>query len=186
MSQEIASPQTHQMAEHEPSEPDGTGQARTRARPRWLLPALLSVVLTALLVASLLLWLNQRETLDEAPVTVARQEAQNFFSLDYRHADADIDRVLAVATDPFKKQYSDQRDTIKKSLTDKKLTVSATVPDNGAAIEYLKDDRAQVLVAVNAKTTAGSAGTDDNRYRARIQLTKVNGDWLVSGVNQVG
>lgn len=155
-------------------------------RRPWVIPVTLAVVLVALLVTSAVIWLRGRETVDQGAVAVARQEAQNFFSLDYHHPDADLDRVLSLAADPFKKQYSDQRAAVKNSLVDKKLVVTATVPDDGAAVEYQHGDTAQVLVAVDAKTATDSGGTDDNRYRARINLAKTNGTWLVTGVNQVG
>lgn len=174
-------------AEVEPAEPARTRRRRDLLREPWAVPTALSVVLAGLLAASLLLWLDDRQSLDDGVVATAQQQATNFFSLDYKRPDASIDRVLSLATDPFKTEYSKKRDTIKKSLTEKQLSVSATVPDNGAAIEYLHGDKAQVLVAVNTRTTADDGNqTESNRYRARIELVRVGEKWLVSGVEQVG
>lgn len=157
-------------------------------RRRWVVPIVLAVVLVGLLGTSAVLWLGARESLDDAPIVTAtaRQAGLNFFSLDYRRADADIDRVLDMAADPFKAEYAKAREQVKKGLRDKKLVVTATVPDSGAALEYLRGDRAQVLVAVDTKTTVAGKKSDDQRHRARIELTEVDGTWLVSGVYQVG
>lgn len=173
----------------EATDTDATsGRLRFRAlvRRRWVVPAVLAVVLAGLLGTSAVLWLSGRESLDDAPVAAARQATLNFFSLDYRRADADIDRVLSIATDPFKTEYAKSREKVKKGLRAKKLVVTATVPDNGAALEYLRGDRAQVLVAVDAKTVVNGKRSDDQRYRARIGLIEVDGTWRVSGVYQVG
>jgi Mce-associated membrane protein len=154
----------------------------TSAQPgRARLPLLLVVVLVALLAASLVLWLGQRRSLDQGAAVAARQEALNFFGLDYRHADQDLDAVLSLATGDFKSEYAAKRDQLAKSLADKKVVMTAEVPSDGTALEFETDSAATVLVAVDVTTNAVT-----NRYRARIDLTKVDGTWLVSGVDQVG
>ncbi|MCW2787097.1 MAG: hypothetical protein JWP74_3614 [Marmoricola sp.] len=128
---------------------------------------------------------------DPGMLVTARQEATNFFSLDYRHADADVARVLASATGTFKKQYAARRTEVVDGVTSKKLVVTATIPKDGAAVEFFDKTRGQVLVSVDATTSTGTtganAGTNSvDRYRTRILLTKVGGHWLVSGLDQVG
>lgn len=160
------------------------GKPAPRGR-RWLLPAGLGVILTVLLGTSA--WLYWGDPgVDESPVAVARQEAANFFTLDYSHADADLARVLDLAADPFKQQYAAQQAAVKGGLVDKKLTMSAAIPDNGTAIEYEHGDNAQVLVAVNATTRDVSGASQVNRYRVRVQLARSGGQWRVSQFNQVG
>lgn len=161
-------------------------QSSSTLRQPWILPTMLSLLLVGLLTASALLWLGSRQQLDEAPLAVARQEAQNFFTLDYRHIDENLDRVESIATGPFKQQFAKKRDQVKKAVVGKKLRLTATIPDNGTAIEYEHGYHAQVLVAVNATTRTETGGADNNRYRARVQLIRQNGNWRVSGVNQVG
>lgn len=157
-----------------------------RIRRPWVLPAALAVVLCGLLTASGVLWFNDREGLADDPVAAARQEALNFFTLDYRNANADVDRVLSLATDPFETEYEESRGKLVKSLRAKRMVVTATVPENGTAIEFLSEDRAQVLVAVDTTTTVNGKGDDRQHHRARIELTEVDGTWLVSGFFQVG
>lgn len=161
-------------------------EASDKTERRWLLPTALAVVLMALLATSAVLWQRQRVGLDEGAVAVAREQARNFFSLDYRHADADVDRVLSLATGDFKKQYAAKKDEVAAGVEKKKLVVTATIPDDGSAVEYLHQNRAQVLVAVDVTTKAGGGAAEAARYRTRIELTRVDDSWLVSGVNQVG
>jgi Mce-associated membrane protein len=155
-------------------------------RRTWLLPTLLALTLVGLLAASTVIWLQRRESLDNGAVAVAREQAQNFFSLDYRHAPADVDKVLGLATGTFKEEYASKRDEVVDSVTKKKLVVTASIPKDGAAVEFLTTDRAQVLVAVDVTTTTTSGASEEARYRTRIQLAKVDGSWFVSSVNQVG
>jgi Mce-associated membrane protein len=161
---------------------------RTLSRPRapWLLPALLGVLIVALLGTSLWLWRRSTPASDDAPAAIARVEAQNFFTLNYLHPDADLDRVVSLATDPFKAQYSAQRDAVAKGLVEKKLTLTARVPDNGTALEYRNGDSAQVLVAVDATTATADGHSETNRYRVRVRLARTAAGWLVADLTQVG
>jgi Mce-associated membrane protein len=161
---------------------------RTQSRPRapWLLPAVLGVLIVALLGTSLWLWRRSTPAGDDAPAAVARAAAQNFFTLSYLHPDADLDRVLSLATDPFKTRYSAQRDAVAKGLVEKKLTLTAQVPDNGTALEYRNGDSAQVLVAVDATTATAAGNRETNRYRVRVRLARSVAGWLVADLTQVG
>jgi Mce-associated membrane protein len=141
----------------------------------------LTAVLVALLAASTWLWLDQGTSLDERAAATARQQTLNFFGLDYGHADKDLDAVIALATGSFKSEYIAKRGALKESLVAKKVVMTSEVPEDGTAVEFETETEAQVLVAVDV-TTNGST----NRYRARVQLDKVDDRWLVSGLNQVG
>lgn len=147
--------------------------------------ALLAVALVALLATSTWLWWSERTDIDHGAAVTARQQAINFFSLDHRHIDDDLDRVLALSTGEFKQQYAQQRERVKDGVTKQKLIVSATVPDGATAVEYQHDDAAKVLVAVDA-TTKGKTESETNRYRVRVALRRVEDRWLVSEINQVG
>ena len=152
---------------------------------RVLVPVALLLVLAGLLTTSALLWLDDREAVDQGALVAGRQGAVSFFSLDYRHADEDVDRVLSQATGEFKNEYAEKRDEVVAGVEDKQLVVSATVPEGGLALEYLVDDEAKVLVAVDVNTQSPD-GAEDARYRTRVELRKVDGRWLVAGVEQVG
>jgi len=161
---------------------------RTLTHPQrsWLLPAMLGVLIIALVGTSLWLWRRSAPAIDDAPVALARVEAQNFFTLSYRHPSADLDRVLSLASDPFKAQYSARRDAVARGLVGKKLTLTAHVPEHGTALEYRNGDRAQVLVAVDATTATPDGHRETNHYRVRVRLAKTATGWLVTDLTQVG
>lgn len=119
-------------------------------------------------------------------VVVARQGATAFFSLDHRHVQADIARMEALSTGDFLRQYTAQAETLSQSVISKKLVVTADLPEDGTATEYLAPTTAQILVSVNVTTTSIGGASDDARYRTRVQLQLVEGEWLVSGLDQVG
>lgn len=157
-----------------------------RSMPAKVVPAVLAVVLAGLVATSAWLWWNKRTDIDDSAAAVARQQTVNFFSLDHRHVDADVDRVLALATGKFKQQYAKQRERVVQGVGKQKLVVTAKVPDGGTALEYQHGDHAQVLVAVDA-TSRGKAGSEPkvNRYRVRLELQRVDGEWLVADITQV-
>ncbi|HSV41341.1 MAG TPA: hypothetical protein VLI04_21440 [Nocardioidaceae bacterium] len=149
------------------------------------LPVVLAALLVVLLATAAVLWLRDRRDVDSGMVAVATEEARNFFSLDYRTADEDVDRVLALATGDFAEQYAAKRDEVVAGVEKAKLVVTASVPEEGTAVEYAAEDSGQVLVAVDVSSRSTS-GAEDVRYRTRIVLTKVDGRWLVSDLEQVG
>jgi Mce-associated membrane protein len=155
---------------------------------RWLVPVVLVVLIVGLLVSSEVIRSGRGDDVDPGMLVAARSEASNFFSLDYRHAGDDVDRVLALATGTFKKQYAARRSQVVASVATKKLVVTASIPKNGAAVEFFDSHHGRVLIAVDVSTTdTGTAGTPTvNRYRTRLLLTKVKSHWLVSGLDQVG
>lgn len=151
-----------------------------------LVPAVLATVLAGLLATSAWLWWGDRAELDQSATAVARQQVVNFFSLDHRHVDADLDRVLALSTGRFRQQYSDQRKRVAKGVRNQKLSVTAVVPDNGAALEYQHGNRAQVLVGVDVTSKKPGAESKTNRYRVRLELQRIDSQWLVAKINQAG
>lgn len=156
------------------------------SRRSWIVPGVLAVLVLALLSTSAVLWSQRGRDVDPGMLVAARQQAKNFFSLDYRHADADVDRVLALSTGSFKKEYSSRRKEVVSGVIEKKLVVTASIPQQGAAVEFVDGDHGQVLVAVDVSTGTLTGATTQNRYRTRIVLTRVQGHWLVSDLNQVG
>lgn len=154
---------------------------------RWGIPGVLFLCLAALLVTSYVSYQGRGPKTDPGMLVTARQQARNFFTLDYRHPDADVDRVLALATGTFKKEYADRRDEVEAGVRKKKLIVTAAIPADGVAVELVDGDRGQVIAAVDVTTgSADGAQPTQNRYRTRLILTKVDGRWLVSGLEQVG
>lgn len=164
----------------------GTASRAGRAmRSRWTTMAL-GVAVAGTVTANLVVWHAKHRTSETGALAVARQEALNFFTLDYRHVHQDTSDVLALATGSFSDTYAAQRATIETGVTSKKLAVSAAVPEDAVAVEYLHGDTAQVLVAVDTTTTLPTGASDAARYRTRLVLQKAHGTWRVSQFNQVG
>jgi len=153
---------------------------------RAAVPVSLTIVLAGLLVPIGLHLSRGRPTIDDGPVAVARQEAQNFFSLDYRTGPADTQRVLDLATNPFKADYASKRSQVQTGLTLKKLHLTATITDNATALEYEHGANAWVLVAVDSTTEQAGGPSQSNHYRVRVELTRIDSSWRVAQFNQVG
>jgi Mce-associated membrane protein len=153
-----------------------------------LLPGALVAILLALVAWSTVLVVDRRndDDLDQGAVEVARQQAKNFYSLDYRHIEKDIETLLDLSTDEFKEKYAVKQSKLVEAIVKNKVVETATVPEDGAAVEYLAGDRAQVLVAVDVTIASGSRGSERSRARTRIKLSRIDGDWLVSDILQVG
>lgn len=149
----------------------------------WLVPAALATALAALLIASGLLWVQVRVTWDDGAVAVAKEEADNLFTLDHRTAEKDYERVLNLATGKFREEYAAQRDKVVDSAQQERLVSTASVPDGGAAVEYFADSEARVLVALDVSSSAH--GRQDKRVRLRVALQRVDDAWLVSGMEEI-
>lgn len=155
-------------------------------RAKWVVPGVLGITLMVLLAACAILWLRHDEEVDNGAVAVATEGAVSFFSLDHRHARDDVDKMLSLATGKFNEEYAAEADQIVEAVEKQRLVVTAEVPENGVAVEYFHQDDAQFLVAVDVTTVTKTRAAEESRYRARIKLTRVDGSWRVSGVEQVG
>lgn len=152
------------------------------------LPLLLATVLCGLLATTAWFWYDGRRGDDgrAAAATAGRTAALLFFSLDHHDVGANVDRLLGRSTGSFKKEYAAQRARLEQQVQAKQLSVKATVPDNGTALEFLSPRRAQVLVAVDTTTTLAGGRSEKSAFRTRVVLSLVGDRWLVSGLEQVG
>ncbi len=155
----------------------------------WLVTGVLGVTFVALVVASIWLWRDaQPREDDDGAVGVAEQVVRNFNGLSYEDPEGSVQRVLDQATGKFKADYAEFSEEVVKNLVDKKLTLSADIPDDGIALEYLGEDEARVLVAANVTTTAANGASDTTIQRARVILewNEDDEEWLVSDLQEVG
>lgn len=161
---------------------------KTLKSPSRLLPALLVVALLVLLGISARLAYVDRDSGDAAAAaaTTGRSAATTFFTLDAEDPDAGIDRLLAMSTGQFRTDYEALRDQLVAQIQEKGLSVAVAVPDGGTALEFLDEQHAQVLVAVDTTTSLSAGGTELDNYRIRVVLNRVDDTWLVAGVEQVG
>lgn len=115
---------------------------------------------------------------------VGRQGALNLTTIDWHHADADVHRILGMATGTFYDDFSQRSqpfiDVVKKVQSVSKGTVTVS------GVESATDTEAQVLAAVSVQTTTNEAPEPSSRaWRMRLSVEKVGGDVKVSSVEFV-
>ena len=115
---------------------------------------------------------------------VGRQGALNLTSIDWQHADVDVQRIVDSATgtfyDDFQKRAQSFVDVVKQAQSKSVGTISE------AGVESETDDEAQVLVAVTVKTSnAGAPEQEPRAWRMRISVQKVGDEAKVSNVEFV-
>lgn len=112
---------------------------------------------------------------------VGRQGALNLTTIDWQHAEADVQRVLDSATGQFYDQFSQRKqpfiDVLKKAQSKSVGTITE------AGLESDSGDKAQVLVAASIKTS--NLGADDQpprEWRMRISVEKSGDEVKISNV----
>jgi Mce-associated membrane protein len=149
----------------------------------------LGVVVLALAVTASVLgtrvWQAQDRLDDQAAAEqAARQTAVNLASIDYRTVKQGIDRVLSGMTGEVKSQWATQSKTIADTAT--KTQSMSTVQDVRAGLVSMDGDSAEAIVAVTAVTTSPKVRQGAPRYyRFTMDLTRVDGRWLVSKLGLV-
>jgi Mce-associated membrane protein len=199
-----AAPDSEPVAEglvDEPDEPedydaaaddevDGASEDAVPVR-KWTAPVRLAAVWGAVAIVSLgalggwfgfrMYQSHQIEQRRELLVQVARQGALNLTTIDWQHADADIQRILDSATGTFYDDFSNRSkpfiDVVKKAQSKSVGTIIE------AGVEAQSANEAQVLVAVSVKTSnLGAAEQDLRHWRMRITVQKLGNDAKVSNV----
>ncbi|WP_067573942.1 hypothetical protein [Nocardia acidivorans] len=117
-------------------------------------------------------------------IQVAKQAVINLSTMKDGSVDADIDRILSVASGELKAEYSQNKDLYKKVFEQIKVQSTGTVL--AAAIESDSVDAASVLVL--AQQTVSNAGTDQPQqkdYRFRVTLKRDGDTVTASGLEFV-
>jgi Mce-associated membrane protein len=114
-------------------------------------------------------------------VQVGRQCALNLTTIDWQHADADVQRVLDSATGQFYDQFSKRKQPFIEVLKKAQSKSVGTITEAG--LESDSGDKAQVLVAASIKTS--NLGADDQpprEWRMRISVEKSGDEVKISNV----
>ena len=112
---------------------------------------------------------------------VGRQCALNLTTIDWQHADADVQRVLDSATGQFYDQFSKRKQPFIEVLKKAQSKSVGTITEAG--LESESGDKAQVLVAASIKTS--NLGADDQpprEWRMRISVEKSGDEVKISNV----
>jgi Mce-associated membrane protein len=178
----------------EPANPDLEGFDGGRWSAFRMGPQRLAVVfgsVAALLLASVVSWLGyqgyharQAEELRAEFLQMGRQGAMNLTTIDWQHADADVQRILGAATGTFYDDFSQRSqpfiDVVKKAQSTSVGTITAAGLESSTATD------AQVLVAVSVETTNAGAPQQEHRsWRMRISVKEMGNDMKVSHVEFV-
>jgi Mce-associated membrane protein len=117
-------------------------------------------------------------------VQVARQGAVNLTTIDFAHAENDVQRILDSATGLFYDDFSKRSQPFVEVVKQAQSKSQGTVTEAGLESETSTD--AQVLVAVSVKTSsAGAAEQAPRAWRMRISVHKVGDQPKVSNVEFV-
>jgi Mce-associated membrane protein len=120
-----------------------------------------------------------------AVLASARAETEAFINIDYREAQASIDKVAAGATGEFKKQYTESADSVIEVLEQNESVMDGEV--TWAGVVSLDVDSATVIAATTG-TVANKASQGEavpRRFRIQLTLELVDGDWLTNNLEFV-
>ena len=128
---------------------------------------------------------SDRSDRREAVLDSARQQAVNFTTLDYRHLDRDLGRVLRGASGNFRKQFRSGTKDLSTLVTQNKAVSRGEVLDAGLVSS--DDDSARVLVVADSTVTnAADPKPQKRHYRMQLDLVRHGDRWLVSDLQFVG
>jgi Mce-associated membrane protein len=157
---------------------------------RRVLLVLLAAVGVAAVVLATTSWSRTADAADHdarrtAILAAARQQAVNFTTLDYRHLDRDLGRVLHGATGDFRKQFRAGTADLTSLVTQNKATSEGEVLDAGIVSDDA--DSARVLVVADSTVTnSADAKPTKRHYRMQLDLVRDGSRWLVSDLQFVG
>jgi len=133
-------------------------------------------------LAGLTGWLGYRayqareaDQLRELLVSVGRQGAINLTTIDFEHADSDVQRILDSATDAFYDDFAKRSQPFVDVVKQAKSKSVGTV--NEAGLESVTGNEGNVLVAVTVKTeNAGAQNQPPRNWRMRLTVKKTGAD----------
>jgi Mce-associated membrane protein len=153
--------------------------------------ALIAGIVAVVALAGLAGWLgfrtyesNKADAARNLFLQVGRQGALNLTSIDYQHADADVQRILDSATGTFYDDFQQRAQPFVEVVKQAQSKSVGTISEAG--LESAGDDEARVLVAVSVKTSnAGAPEQQPRAWRMRISVEKIGDEAKVSNVEFV-
>jgi Mce-associated membrane protein len=153
--------------------------------------ALIAGLVLVLVLAGLTGWTGynaykayQGEKQRQLFLQVGRQGALNLTTIDWEHAEADVQRVLDSATGTFYDDFQNRAAPFVQVVKQAQSKSVGTIADAG--LESASGDGAQVLVAVTVKTSnVGAPEQEPRAWRMRLTVQQVGDDAKVSNVEFV-
>ena len=119
-------------------------------------------------------------------LSVGRQGALNLTTIDWQHADADVQRILDSATGTFYDDFQKRAQPFVEVVKQAQSKSVGTVAEAGLEPQSITANGAQVLVAVTVKTSnAGAPEQGPRAWRMRITVQKVGDEAKVANVEFV-
>ncbi|CPT92224.1 MCE associated membrane protein [Mycobacteroides abscessus] len=126
----------------------------------------------------------QTQHLRDMFLQTGRQGAVNLTTMDFEHADADIQRVLDMSAGSFYVDFQQRSPAFSEIVKKTQSKTEGTVTDAG--IESISGDSARVLVAVAVKTSNLAAPQQRPRlWRMRIDVQRIGDTAKVTNVGFV-
>ena len=154
------------------------------------LPAVLGVLLVALLVAGGVLGWQLREATAlqdarSAALQAATDHVDTFLTVDHRRVDQNIDAVLAGAAGEFKRQYAASRGRLADLVRQNRTRSTGEVLSAGV-VSFDPDSARVIVVADSQVQNVASPQPQPRHYRLQVDLAKLGGRWLMTGLEFVG
>lgn len=129
-----------------------------------------------------------------APATVvrddallaARQDVVVLNSLDYRKVGQGLSRWLAASTGSLHASFEHITAADRKRITDARSVTTARIIEAAVVSLDAGDGRATVIASVELTVTPPTGKAVIKRERQQADVTRVDGVWKVSGLQQVG
>jgi Mce-associated membrane protein len=119
-------------------------------------------------------------------LSVGRQGALNLTSIDWQHADADVQRILDSATGTFYDDFQKRAQPFMEVVKQAQSKSVGTIAEAGLEPQSITANGAQVLVAVMVKTSnAGAPEQAPRAWRMRLTVQKVGDEAKVANVEFV-
>jgi Mce-associated membrane protein len=169
-------------------EPEAPAAPKVRNHVR---DALIAGLVAVVALGALCGWLGYRsyqarqaQQLQQQLVQVGRQGAINLTTIDFQHAEADVQRILDSATDQFYDDFAKRSqpfiDVVKQAQSKSVGTVTE------AGLESVTGNEGQVLVAVTVQTSnRGATEQQPRSWRMRLTVKKSGDEAKVSKVEFV-
>ncbi|WP_006242962.1 hypothetical protein [Mycolicibacterium tusciae] len=167
--------------------------AATPAKPRMphVRLALIAGLVAVVALAGLTGWMGYRaydsyqgEKQRQLFLQVGRQGALNLTTINWEHAEADVQRVLDSATGQFYDDFQNRAAPFIEVVKQAQSKSEGSVTDAG--LESASSEEAQVLVAVTVNTSnVGAPQQEPRAWRMRLTVTKVDDEAKVSNVEFV-
>jgi Mce-associated membrane protein len=123
---------------------------------------------------------HQAQLRRDLMVQVARQGAVNLTTINYTEVDADVQRIIDLATGAFREDFEQRSKPFIEVVKAAQSKSEGTVTDAG--LESQHGDAAQVLVAVAVKSRTAGGEEAPREWRMRIEVRSVGDDAKVSNV----